>query len=330
MNRQKRLGSNRKSPGKTRRTLDQKKTSPQKAASLSQSKKPGKAIKAPGSERLRPKTVKQQNKETDSRLSAIFAATLLGLMAIALVLYLANSVDDIPSSTSMEQQLPLPGQMPPAETAPELTDPDTENPPPRQLPEGNIGEWAKNVVYIEGGVRHMTSGRFRKTQSGTGFLFADSGLFLTNEHVIAGCQTIILTFYDGSRREAEVVRSNAELDIALLRANLPVNIKGLSLGNDRDVTIGRKILVMGFPLGSRLGSEMTLTEGIVSSVRFRDGSEPFWYQVSAAVNPGNSGGPLLDENTGEVLGVVTAKVNEAENIGYARPMHVLRRHFLRR
>jgi S1-C subfamily serine protease len=68
---------------------------------------------------------------------------------------------------------------------------------------------------------------------------------------------------------------------------------------------------------------MTLTDGLVSSIRKNETDQIIWYQVSAAVNPGNSGGPLIDAQSGKVLGIVTAKINEAENIGFARPISLV-------
>ncbi|MCX6170620.1 MAG: trypsin-like peptidase domain-containing protein [Ignavibacteriales bacterium] len=206
--------------------------------------------------------------------------------------------------------------------------PPIESRPARNLPEGELASWAKSVVYIEVGNMDRTTNTFHSTKSGTGFVAGNYSTIFTNNHVISNGDDILLTFYDGSIRFAQVKKSNPELDIATLSCEIPDGVPSLKINLSDNVKIGRSILVMGFPLGSQLGSEMTLTDGLISSIRKDNSGNLVWYQVSAAVNKGNSGGPLLDRNSGEVLGVVTAKIMEAENIGFARPITIVSKNFM--
>jgi S1-C subfamily serine protease len=197
--------------------------------------------------------------------------------------------------------------------------------PERSLPEGKLGGWAKSIVYIESG--YIKNDSFFAKISGTGFVFSSKGKVMTNQHVVGNGLQILLTFYDGSTSYARVKRADDELDIAELETILPTTVKPLILDKDGIVKIGRKIIVMGFPLGAALGPEMTLTDGLISSVRKDNLGNLRWYQINAAVNSGNSGGPLIDAESGNVLGVVTAKIFEAENIGFARPISVVAKQF---
>lgn len=216
-----------------------------------------------------------------------------------------------------------------AKTEAEQKTPYNFDKPSRSLPEGKIGEWSKSVIFIEAGEIVNQGSQFAGVKSGTGFVISEKGYILTNNHVIEGANDILLTFYDGTVKKAQIIKSDAEIDAALLKVELPLGIKSLKLYINEDVAIGRRILVMGFPLGTQLGSEMTLTDGLLSSIRRNQFKEILWYQISAPVNPGNSGGPLLDSESGDVLGMVTAKVGEAENIGFARPSSFLNKYFIK-
>jgi S1-C subfamily serine protease len=199
--------------------------------------------------------------------------------------------------------------------------PSLEKRPERILPDGELGEWAKAVVFLETGT--LEGNNFYPQKSGSGFLISRDGKILTNNHVIEGGRAVLATFYDGSTELVNIVKTDPELDAALLQCSGKTKIPVLKLSEETEVRIGRKILVMGFPLGASLGEEMTLTDGLVSSIRKNETDQIIWYQVSAAVNPGNSGGPLIDAQSGKVLGIVTAKINEAENIGFARPISLV-------
>lgn len=197
-----------------------------------------------------------------------------------------------------------------------------------ELPESGLGEYAKAVVFIESGNLNSYDNNILLDKSGTGFIFSDEGMILTNNHVIEGSEYVYVNYYNGQYTLADIIEKDENIDLALLKAKYPDDVKPLSLGIDEDIKIGKSIMVMGYPLGSKLGREMTLTKGIISSIRRNEQNELVWYQIDAAVNPGNSGGPLLDEQTGKVLGVITAKITEADNIGFARPIKTVYKYFL--
>ncbi len=161
------------------------------------------------------------------------------------------------------------------------------------------------------------------TSVGSGFIIKAQGLILTNSHLVFGHQTLSVTLDDGKMVRAELVGVDPTLDLALLR--IPVPAKGLSvatLGDSEKVEIGEEVMAIGNPFGL----EQTLTVGVVSGINRTLPTAPMSYrlpliQTDAAINPGNSGGPLLDR-CGEVIGINTAMLGPAENIGFAVPINV--------
>ena len=140
--------------------------------------------------------------------------------------------------------------------------------------------------------------------SGTAFVVAP-GLLVTNEHVIDGCSTIEVIASDG-RRPVTVVDSVKQIDLALLRV---YGLRGgvASLRTKSATLLGESATVFGFPLGGALSSTGNFTTGVVSSLRgLRDAAGEI--QITAPVQPGNSGGPLLDR-AGSVIGVVQGKLD---------------------
>jgi S1-C subfamily serine protease len=137
-------------------------------------------------------------------------------------------------------------------------------------------------------------------QSGSGFAVAES-LVVTNAHVIQGCTDIQSSV--GQLSIARVDRSN---DLALLKA--PVSLKVLPLRNRLSAVTGESVVALGFPLSGLLASERIVTSGIVSAAA-GVGDDTRYVQVSAPIQPGNSGGPLLDAS-GLVIGVIVGKLDE--------------------
>ncbi len=165
-----------------------------------------------------------------------------------------------------------------------------------------------------------------ETQSlGSGVVISPEGLIVTNEHVIAGAAEISVRFLSGRQEQAEVVGSDADSDLALLR----VNAKGLPflpVAEQDDLLIGETVIAIGNPLGL----ENTVTVGVLSA-RDRTVSSPRsnrvytdFLQTDASINPGNSGGALVDLD-GRLIGINTAIVGEAQGIGFAIPAKRVRR-----
>lgn len=147
--------------------------------------------------------------------------------------------------------------------------------------------------------------------AGSGFLVDEAGRIVTNYHVIENARRIEITFSDGSAAAARVVGADPRNDLALLRAqSVPDTLTPLRLGSSAQLTVGQRTLAIGNPFGEFGG---TLTTGVVSALDRRlEGPEGIdiagMIQTDAAVNRGNSGGPLLDSE-GRVIGVNTAIVS---------------------
>ncbi len=157
---------------------------------------------------------------------------------------------------------------------------------------------------------------------GSGFIINNEGLVLTNSHVVFGRQAITVTLDDGSKTEAKLLGADPIFDLAVLR--IPVPPEGhptAALGDSDSVRIGEDVIAIGNPFGL----EQTLTRGVVSGLnRIMPGSPLLTLpliQTDASINPGNSGGPLMNR-CGEVIGINTSVLAEAQNIGFAVPINV--------
>lgn len=132
---------------------------------------------------------------------------------------------------------------------------------------------------------------------GSGFVISTDGYILTNNHVIADAKDIIVTFVDGKEYKAEVIGSDERTDVALIKVDAK-NLPALSIGNPADLKKGQWVMAIGSPFGL----DSTVTVGIVSAINRDTGEYLPFIQTDVAVNPGNSGGPLLNL-AGEVVGV---------------------------
>lgn len=160
------------------------------------------------------------------------------------------------------------------------------------------------------------------TGVGAGFLIDKAGTLLTNAHVVDGASAITATLFDGKRVTAELLALDSSQDIAVLRLP-PANhhYPAVTLGDSDFLHVGQNALVVGSPFG--LG--FTLTNGIISGLGPTIGSGRSTatriIQTTAPINPGNSGGPLVDSK-GQVIGITTAALMGAQNIGFAIPINI--------
>jgi serine protease Do len=154
--------------------------------------------------------------------------------------------------------------------------------------------------------------------AGTGFLIDDEGLILTNHHVIDGAERILVRLTDGRTLRAERVGSDPDTDIALIKVDSPNRMAYATLGNSDTLRVGEWVCAIGNPLAY----EHTVTVGVVSYVgrKLFDQSLDNYIQTDAAINFGNSGGPLINAR-GEVIGINAAISSRASNIGFAVPIN---------
>lgn len=162
---------------------------------------------------------------------------------------------------------------------------------------------------------------------GTGVVIVDKGLILTNMHVVAGAETIKVTFYDGLEAPATITALQPENDLAVLQAQkLPDDLIPATMRSTADLEPGEQVAAVGFPFGIGPSVSAGVVSGLNRSFRSPEGKQELGnlIQFDAAANPGNSGGPLINMD-GEVLGIVTAILNPTQQrtfigIGFAVPI----------
>lgn len=160
------------------------------------------------------------------------------------------------------------------------------------------------------------------TGVGAGFVVDEAGTILTNTHVVEGARVMTAILYDGRRVPVSLIGQDPTSDVAVLRLDLDESaVDPVVLGDSDTVQIGQQTVVVGSPFG--LG--FTLTTGIVSGLGPAQGPPPFTparlIQTTAPLNPGNSGGPVVDTQ-GRVVGIATATLTGAQNIGFAIPINL--------
>src|ERR1700734_169255 len=176
------------------------------------------------------------------------------------------------------------------------------------------------VVNIE--VAHATGPRSNPRNpeapagSGSGFIVAPDGYIITNSHVVHRASRISVTLSDGRKSEAELIGDDPETDLAVIRIS-GSNLAAVPLGDSQEIRVGQLAIAIGNPYGF----QCTVTAGVVSALgrSLRAGSGRLIdnvIQTDAALNPGNSGGPLVNSR-GEVIGVNTAIILPAQGICFA-------------
>ncbi|WP_421722882.1 Do family serine endopeptidase [Bauldia sp.] len=197
----------------------------------------------------------------------------------------------------------------------------SRNVPAPRLPDGSpFQEFFDEFFDQRPGTGDDNNRRPRRVQSlGSGFVIDESGIIITNNHVIEGADEITANFADGSRLKAELVGRDEKTDIAVLKVEPESPLRALPFGDSEGIRVGDWVMAIGNPFG--LGG--TVTVGIVSA-RNRDiNSGPYdnFIQTDASINRGNSGGPLFNM-AGEVVGINTAIISPTGGsigIGFAVP-----------
>jgi S1-C subfamily serine protease len=163
--------------------------------------------------------------------------------------------------------------------------------------------------------------------AGTGVVIVDDGTILTNLHVINGAGEIGVVFADGTESTADVVALRPEQDLAVIRARtLPDDLVPATMSSSRDLRPGDRVVAVGFPFGIGPSASAGVVSGLRREYRTAEGERVLsnLIQFDAAVNPGNSGGPLITMD-GRVVGIVTAILNPSSQrffigIGFAVPI----------
>jgi S1-C subfamily serine protease len=171
---------------------------------------------------------------------------------------------------------------------------------------------------------------FFEHSSGSGFVWDNQGRIVTNHHVIDGADRVTVVFNNRTELEAEILGSDPDSDLAVLQVEVnETTIRPVELGNSDGVQVGQMAVAIGNPFGQ----EFTITSGIISALgrTIRSGNSqfsiPHVIQTDAPINPGDSGGPLLDRQ-GQVIGVNTQIVSRSgasSGIGFAVPINTAKR-----
>ena len=160
------------------------------------------------------------------------------------------------------------------------------------------------------------------SDTGTGFIVRESGLVVTNKHVVQGASQVTLRLASGGNFQGRVSERHPSLDLAYIEIDANRSFTPIAIGDSDIIRVGEQVIAVGFPLGQSLGSEPTVSVGIISAKRDK------YLQTDAALNPGNSGGPLLNI-IGEAIGVVSSRVDSTDGgrtvsgIGFAIPINTV-------
>jgi S1-C subfamily serine protease len=185
----------------------------------------------------------------------------------------------------------------------------------------------RSVVRVRGSASAEREDGYVTEGVGTGVVIVDTGIILTNMHVVAGADRVQVEFSDGMESEATVIGMRPEHDLAVLQAKkLPDDLPAATLRSTADLAVGDEVIAVGFPFGIGPSVSAGVVSGLRREYRSPQGKRALTnlIQFDAAANPGNSGGPLVTAD-GEVVGIVTAILNPTDQsvfigIGFAVPI----------
>jgi len=277
------------------------------------------------------------NEQSSSRL--LILAALLGVLALTTFICFLSVGSFFVWQTVSKPAANEPGS---SDLLPQAT---TPAPPPVSLPDGisdvetqiytsvyeQVAPSVVSVLVLDEDMLSEEEAQelhpyFLRTGEGSGFVLDEEGHILTNNHVVEGAESIVITFYDGVQAPAEIIGSDQNTDLAVLKVDPEgLELHPVTFGDIDDLKVGDRLLVIGNPFGNA----NTLTTGIVSALgRLINLPESMYslpevIQTDAAINPGNSGGPMLDA-LGRVVGVAFMLQSETRSnsgIGFGIPSY---------
>ena len=151
---------------------------------------------------------------------------------------------------------------------------------------------------------------------GSGFLYNDKGDVITNAHVVDGASTVTVKTADSASMKGTVIGISTHTDVALIRVPELAGKTPVAILKGKQVAIGDGVIALGSPLGLQNSATTGIISGLNRNFKIEKYTYDNVYQISAPISPGNSGGPLLDDKTGQVIGINSAKVGE-EAIGFS-------------
>ena len=285
----------------------------------------------------------------------VVTAVVFTIIGALLATILMPSLYDLEGTAQKPAPTLTPGVSPEPVPTPETQKPsesaspaDTPKPTSRPMPEldgespviGNSTNPIPDIVeQVSTGVLGVINyayvreygGTYVEQAAGSAFMISTDGYIVTNAHVVEDADAVAVTFVDGTELDAEIIGMDKSMDVAVLKVE-GENLHALKLGDSDAVRVGEFAIAIGDPTGRELAG--TTTFGIIGATAREvniDGRTNTYLQTDAAVNPGNSGGPLLNM-AGEVIGItsaktVTASYDEfgnaisAEGLGFAIPIN---------
>jgi S1-C subfamily serine protease len=255
-------------------------------------------------------------------LQRSYLLTLLTFVSLIFVLALAACTQDLTSNNHDPSRSAVEAESATTQTMPTPIASSQESVPIQEtLSTVEIARrLAPSVVQIV--TETLTAGLFNQPVPsrgvGTGIILDQEGHILTNNHVVAGAENIMVILGNGESFPAELVGGDPSTDTAVIR----INAQGLQpavLGSSSELQVGEEVVAIGHALG--LGGGPTVTQGVISALSRSIDSDPQTIitdliQTDAAINPGNSGGPLVNSR-GEVIGINTAIISGSQGIGFA-------------
>lgn len=201
------------------------------------------------------------------------------------------------------------------------------NPKPVQIDASNISSQRELLETVSPAVVGILAGTNVYDSIGTGVCVMANGYVLTNNHVVEGADYIRLYLFNGNTCDAKILWRNANMDLAVLKSD--VDLPYLKMAEDKSYKVGEDVYAIGTPIA--LQFKHSATKGMISATNRTlqvDTSNGYstlanLIQHDASINPGNSGGPLINTK-GEVIGINTAKITDAEAMGFAIPVELIK------